>query len=101
VFRGKAAPGTLLAGIQDPELGKAVGEGFVLERFQDGIIRLGSKPDEIALNVGAHDASVRNRPRCPDALLADHSTIDFAQPDGVGRAPEADAAVAAIRRRLR
>ena len=28
----------------------------MFERFQDGIIRLGSKPEEIALNVGAHEA---------------------------------------------
>jgi hypothetical protein len=41
----------------------------VLKRFQDGIVRFGSKPDEVSLNVGTRKASVRNRSWHPEALF--------------------------------
>jgi hypothetical protein len=66
----------------------------VLKRFQDGIVRFGSKPDEIALNVGTHKASVRNRSWHPEALFTEHSRVDFTQGDRVSRAAKADAAIA-------
>ena len=69
----------------------------MFKRVQDDIIRLGSKSDEIALNVGAHEALVRTRPRRPELFWPITGHYNFAQCDGVGRAGKADAPIAAIR----
>ena len=53
----------------------------MLECFQDGIVRFGSKPDEIALNVGTHKTSVRNRSWHPETLFTEHGRVDFPQGD--------------------
>jgi hypothetical protein len=45
----------LSGGVQDPQLGKTVGQCLVLKRPQDGVICLGRQIDEIALDVRARD----------------------------------------------
>ncbi len=67
----------------------------MLKRPQDGVIRLGGQIDEIAFDVRAHETLVRHRPRGPQALLAEHGAVDFAQGDRLSRAAQADTAVAA------
>ena len=85
----------LSGGVQDPQLGQAVGQSLVFKRPQDGVIRPGGQVDEIAFDVGAHKTLVGNRPRRPEALLAEHGAVDVPQGDRVRWAVEADAAVAA------
>ena len=40
----------LSGGVQDPQLGQAVGQSLVFKRPQDGVVRLGGQVDEIATN---------------------------------------------------